>query len=59
MACSKTGEEQSQGHALIFFDIKGSFRREIIMAGQTVNSAYYCDVLWCFPENLLTLHPEL
>jgi hypothetical protein len=27
---------------IIFFDIKGSFNKEFVLAGQTVNSAYYC-----------------
>jgi hypothetical protein len=29
----------------IFFDIKGIVHEEFILAGQTVSSAYYCDVL--------------
>jgi hypothetical protein len=40
------GEEQSQEHTHHFFDIKGIVYKEFILAGQTVNSAYYCDVLW-------------
>jgi hypothetical protein len=27
---------------IIFFDIKGIVHREFLLAGQTVNSAYYC-----------------
>jgi hypothetical protein len=27
------------------FDIKGSVQKEFILAGQTVSSAYYCDIL--------------
>jgi hypothetical protein len=30
---------------IIFFDIKGIVHKQFILAGQTVNSAYYCDVL--------------
>jgi hypothetical protein len=30
---------------IIFFDTKGIIRKEFTMAGQTVNSAYYCDAL--------------
>jgi hypothetical protein len=42
----ETGEEQSQESVLtIFFDIKWVFHKEFILAGQAVNSAYYCDVL--------------
>jgi hypothetical protein len=32
---------------IIFFDIKGTVHREFFLAGQTVNFAYYRDVLWC------------
>jgi hypothetical protein len=28
---------------IIFFDIKGIVDKEIVLAGQAVNSAYYCD----------------
>jgi hypothetical protein len=31
---------------IIFFDIKQIVHKEFVLAGQTVNSAYYCDVLW-------------
>jgi hypothetical protein len=31
---------------IIFFHIKGIVHKEFILEGQTVNSAYYCDVLW-------------
>jgi hypothetical protein len=30
---------------IIFSDIKVIAHKEIVLAGQTVNSAYYCDVL--------------
>jgi hypothetical protein len=33
-----------------FFDIKGSVHKEFILAGQTVNSAYYCNILWQLHE---------
>jgi hypothetical protein len=29
---------------IIFFDIKGVVEQEFFLAGQTVNSTYYCDV---------------
>jgi hypothetical protein len=35
---------------IIFFDIKGPVFKEFVLAGQTVNSAYYCDVLWRMRE---------
>jgi hypothetical protein len=41
---------------IIFFDIKGA---EFVPAGQTVNSAYYCDVLRLLPENVQRFRPEL
>jgi hypothetical protein len=31
---------------IIFVDIKGIVHKESILAGQIVNSTYYCDVLW-------------
>jgi hypothetical protein len=30
---------------IIFFDIKGNGLKELILAGQTVSSAYECDIL--------------
>jgi hypothetical protein len=30
----------------IFFNSKGIVHKEFILAGQIVNSTYYCDVLW-------------
>jgi hypothetical protein len=30
---------------IIFFDIEGIVHKELVLAGQTVNSAYYCGVL--------------
>jgi hypothetical protein len=37
---------------IIFFDIKGLVLKEFVLAGQTVNSTYYCDILWRLRENL-------
>jgi hypothetical protein len=37
---------------IIFFDIKGIVHKEFVVAGQTVNSAYYCDILWQLRENI-------
>jgi hypothetical protein len=31
---------------IIFFDIKGGAHKKFILAGQTVNPAHSCDVLW-------------
>jgi histidinol phosphatase-like enzyme len=55
----ETGEEQSQNMLIIFFDIKGNVHKEFAMAGQTVNSAYYCDVLRRLYENVRRPRPEL
>jgi hypothetical protein len=43
---------------IIFFEIQGIVNKEFILAGQTVASAYYCDV-WRLLENVQRLHPEL
>jgi hypothetical protein len=44
---------------IIFFDIKGIVHREFALAGQPVNSAYYCDVLRRPCKNVRKLRPEL
>jgi hypothetical protein len=44
---------------IIFFDIKGILHKEFVLAGQTVNSAYYCDFLWRLRENMRRLRPKL
>jgi hypothetical protein len=44
---------------IIFFNIKGIVHKEFVLAGQTVNSAYYCDILRRLRENVRRLHPEL
>jgi hypothetical protein len=33
-----------KGMLIIFFDIKGTVHKEVVLEGQTVNSAYYCEV---------------
>jgi hypothetical protein len=37
---------------IIFYDIKEIVHKEFILAGQTVNSAHYYDILWCLHENV-------
>jgi hypothetical protein len=32
--------------------------KEFVMAGQTVNSAYFCDILWQLSQNFWRLRPE-
>jgi hypothetical protein len=47
----KAGEYQSQEHDRHLFDIRGIVHEEFVPAGQTVNSAYYCEVLQQLHEN--------
>jgi hypothetical protein len=42
----ETGEEQSQGMLVIFFNIKGTVHKELVLEGQTVSSTDYCNILW-------------
>jgi hypothetical protein len=51
MEKGETGDEQSQEHARHFFDIEVIIHKEFVLAGQTVNSAYYCKVLQQLHEN--------
>jgi hypothetical protein len=45
---------------IISFDIKGIVHNEFALAGQTINSAYYCEVLFRLHENVQrALCPEL
>jgi hypothetical protein len=43
---------------IIISDIKGIVDKEFMLAGQTVNSAYYCDISWLLRENMRILRPE-
>jgi hypothetical protein len=36
---------------IILVDIKGIVQKKFVLAGQTINSAYYCDVLWRLRPN--------
>jgi hypothetical protein len=38
---------------------KGIVHKEFVLAGQTANSAYYCDGLWGMHKNMRRLCPEL
>jgi hypothetical protein len=40
---------------IIFFDIKEIVHKEFVLEGQTVNSAYYCEVLRRLRENMRRL----
>jgi hypothetical protein len=44
---------------IIFFDIKGIIHKEFGLPGQTIGSAYYCDVLQRLCENARRLRPKL
>jgi hypothetical protein len=44
---------------IIFFDIKGIVRKKFVLAGQTVNFTYYCNVLRLLRENVRIFRPEL
>jgi hypothetical protein len=37
---------------IFFFDNNGIVHKEFVLAGQTVNSAYYCDILRQLSENM-------
>jgi hypothetical protein len=39
----------------IFFDMKGAVQKELVLAGQSVSSTYYCDVLRRLRENVRRL----
>jgi hypothetical protein len=42
----ETGEKSKvRSMLIIFFDVKGILHKEFVLAGQAVNSAYYCHVL--------------
>jgi hypothetical protein len=44
---------------ITFFDIKGIVHKEFVLVGQTVNSGFYCDVLWRLRENMRRHRPQL
>jgi hypothetical protein len=56
---ARQGKSKVKGMLTTFFDIKWIIHRELILADQTVNSAYYCDVSWRLRENVQTLCPGL
>jgi hypothetical protein len=44
---------------IIFFDSMGTAHKELVLEGQTVNSAHYCDVLRRLREHVRRLRNEL
>jgi hypothetical protein len=59
MEKSKFTESKVKSMLIIFYDIKGTVPKEFVLAVQTVNSAYYCHVLWRLRKNVWRLRPEL
>jgi hypothetical protein len=54
MKTEKVRYVKSKGKSvlIVFFDIKEIFHKEFILAGQTANSAYQCEFLQRFHENV-------
>ena len=44
---------------ITFFDSKGIVHKEFVPTGQTVNSGFYCEVLWRLRENVQRHRPQL
>jgi len=44
---------------ITFFDVKGIVHKEFVPTSQTVNSGFYCDVLWRLCEKVRRLCPKL
>jgi hypothetical protein len=55
---AKQVKSKVKSMVIIFFDMKGIVHKEFVLAGQTVISAYYCNVLWRMHENVQRLRPE-
>jgi hypothetical protein len=49
---------QVKSMLIIFFDIKGIVHKYFVLAGQTVNFAYYCNILRRLSENMRRLRLE-
>jgi hypothetical protein len=46
-------ENNVKSMLIIFFDIKGIVDKELVLAGQTANPVYYCDVLQRLREDFV------
>jgi hypothetical protein len=55
---NEINEGHNQEQVIIFFDIKGIVHKEFILASQTVNFTYYCDVLRRLRENMRDFAPN-
>jgi hypothetical protein len=51
-------ESKVKSMFIIFFDMKGIVHKDFVLAGQTVNFGYYCDVLRRLSENGQRFRPE-
>ena len=54
----KAGEKQHQVNVDFFFDHKGIVHKEIVTPGQTVNAAFYVEVLKRLRENVRRKRPD-
>jgi hypothetical protein len=55
----ETDEKQVKSMLITFFDIKGIVHKEFVLAGQTVSSIGYYNVLRRLRENVRRPRPEL
>jgi hypothetical protein len=51
--------KRKESMLITFFNIKGIVHKQFILANQTVNCAYYCDISRRLRLNVRRLHPEL
>jgi hypothetical protein len=55
----ETGEKQIKSMLIIFSGFKEIVHKEFVLAGQTVNSTYYCDVLRRLRQNVGRFSSEI
>jgi hypothetical protein len=49
---SRQVKSKAKSMFIIPFDVKGIVHKEFALAGQTLNSAVYCDIFWPLRENV-------
>ena len=54
----KASEKQHQVNVICFFDKKGIIHKEFVPPGQTVNAAFYVEVLKRLRENVRRKRPD-
>jgi hypothetical protein len=61
LGLKKTRQVKTEVNSLlaIFFHIKEISHKEFVLAGQAINSAYYCDILRRLHDNVRSLHLKL